>query len=67
MKYREFTLTEKGKLIAKFFNSLADDYSFKPNEPMTDTYVQEVCYEAGFSKEETLIVIDELVGMEIIK
>jgi hypothetical protein len=67
MKYREFTLTQKGKLIAVFFIKLWEDYDYNPNEPMTDTYVQEICYEAGFSKEETLTLIDDLVGMEIIK
>jgi hypothetical protein len=67
MKYREFTLTEKGLLIARFFNVLFDDMDFDPSEPMTDTYIQEVCYEAGLSKGETLTVMDELVRMEIIK
>jgi hypothetical protein len=67
MTNREFTLTQKGKLIAVFFIKLWEDHNFKPNEPMTDTYIQEVCYESGFSREETLTVIDELVGMEIIK
>jgi hypothetical protein len=67
MKYREFTLTGKGLLIARFFSVLFDDMDFDPHGPMTDTYIQDVCYEAGFSKEETLTLIDELVGMEIIK
>ena len=67
MTNREFTLTQKGKLIAVFFIKLWEDYDFNPNEPMTDTYVQDICFGAGFSKEETLTLIDELVGMEIIK
>ena len=66
MTKREFTLTEKGKLISKFLIVLIADDNFDPNEPMTDTYIQDVCYEAGFGPEETLIVIDELVKMEII-
>ena len=60
MKYREFTFTHQGKLIARFFKTLGEDYHFNLNEPMTDTYVQEVCYEAGFNKEETIHVIDLL-------
>jgi hypothetical protein len=67
MTNREFTLTQKGKLVAVFFIKLWEDYDFNPNEPMTDTYVQDICFGAGFSKEETLTLIDELVGMEIIK
>ena len=67
MKYREFTLTQKGKLIAVFFVRLFDDMDFNPHEPMTDTYVQDVCFEAGLSKEETLTLIDELVRMGIVK
>jgi hypothetical protein len=66
MKYREFTLTKNGKLISLFFQIIADDYHFNPNEPMTDTYIQEVCYEAGFNKEETLTLMDELVRMGIV-
>jgi hypothetical protein len=67
MKYREFKLTEKGILIAAVLNVLFDDMGFNPHEPMTDTYVQEVCYEAGFSREETLMVMDELVRMGIVE
>jgi hypothetical protein len=67
MKYREFKLTEKGILVAKFLNTLFNDSEFNPNEPMTDTYIQDVCYEAGFTRYETLAIIDELVKMEIIK
>ena len=67
MKYREFTLTQKGKLIAVFFIKLWEDIDFNPHEPRTDTYVQDVCYEAGFSREETLTLIDELVRMGIVK
>ncbi len=67
MKYREFTLTQKGKLIAIFFVRLWEDHDFNPHEPMTDTYVQDVCFEAGFSKEETLMVMDELVRMGIVE
>ena len=67
MKYREFKLTGKGLLIARFLHVLFDDMDFDSNEPMTDTYVQDVCFEAGFSKEETLTLIDELVGMGIVK
>lgn len=67
MKYREFTLTQKGKLIAVFFVRLWEDHDYNPHEPMTDTYVQDVCFEAGFSKEETLTLIDELVKMGIVE
>ena len=67
MKYREFTLTQKGKAISLFYIKLWEDHNFKPNEPMTDTYIQEICYEAGLSKEGTLELIDDLVGMGIIK
>jgi hypothetical protein len=67
MTNREFTLTQKGKAISLFYIKLWEDYDFNPNEPMTDTYIQDLCYEAGLSKEGTLELIDELVGMGIIK
>jgi hypothetical protein len=67
MKYREFTLTEKGLLIARFLHVLFDDMDFDSNEPMTDTYIQEVCYAARFNRYETLTIIDELVRMGIVK
>jgi hypothetical protein len=66
MTKREFTLTEKGLLVARFLHVLFDDMDFDSNEPMTDTYIQEVCYAARFSRYETLTIIDELVKMEII-
>jgi predicted transcriptional regulator len=67
MTKREFTLTQKGKSISLFYIKLWEDHNFKPNEPMTDTYIQEICYEAGLSKEGTLELIDDLVGMGIIR
>jgi hypothetical protein len=35
MKYREFKLTGKGLLIARFLHVLFDDMDFDSNEPMT--------------------------------
>ena len=67
MTNREFTLTQKGKAISLFYIKLWEDYDFNPNEPMTDTYIQDLCYEAGLSREGTLELIDDLVGMGIIK
>ena len=67
MKYREFTLTGKGKSISLFYIKLWEDHNFKPNEPMTDTYIQDICYEAGLSREGTLDLIDELVKMGIVE
>lgn len=67
MKYREFKLTGKGILVARFLHVLFDDMDFDSNEPMTDTYIQDVCHEAGFDRYETLTIVDELVRMGIVK
>jgi len=62
-----YSFTANGVQISLFIKQLMSDSEFDMHEEMTSTYLEEVGYELGLSRGDTIQICDKMIELGILK
>jgi len=62
-----YILSANGVQIGLFIKQLTSDPQFEINEEMTSTYLEEVGYELGLSRGDTIQICNKMIELGILK
>ena len=62
-----YSFTANGVQISLFIKQLMSDSEFDMHEEITSTYLEEVGYELGLSRGDTIQICDKMIELGILK